>query len=223
MLREPGGQYDGPVSDSSRLPARSAVVALFVVAACAVLAAGGLAAVILADDRPREAVAGAVGRPSPTVRESTTRAVGPPLCVVGSWVVVEEVSMVKFYTDQPPLRMTSAGETYEFRPDGTGTGRLDGVVVRGAFGGNEIRMVGRGSYDFTWSATDKALTYLARTRSDASYTSYDQRGERGTVALEPKTMNEVYDHTCQTTRFVESSASGYRSARTRTTGSGVYG
>lgn len=196
---------------------------LFVISACALLAAGGLTAVALADDRPTPASTTA-GRPSPTAVESGTRAAGLPLCLVGSWLVVEEVSMVKFYTDQPPLPMTSAGLTYEFRPDGTGTARPDGVVLHGTFRGNELRVVGRGTYDFTWSATDKAVTYIARTRSDVTWTFYDQRGELSTQPLEvDPAQNEVDDYTCQSTRFVESNASGYRSTMSRTNGFGVYG
>jgi hypothetical protein len=196
---------------------------LFVIAACALLAAGGLAAVALAEDRPVTASATG-GRPSPTARESTTRAPGLPLCVVGSWVTTEEVSMVKFYTDEPPLPMTSAGVAYEFRPDGTGTTRADGVVLRGTFRGNEIRMVGRGSYDFTWSATDKAITYIARTRSDATWTFYDQRGELSTQPVDTNpAVNEVDDYACQATQYVESNSSGYRATMARTKGFGVYG
>lgn len=196
---------------------------LFAVAGCALLAAGGLTAAVLADDGPTP-VAARSGQPSPTARPDTTREVGRPLCVVGSWVVVEEVADIKFYTDQPALPMTSAGTTYEFRPDGTGTARLDGVVLRGTFRGNELRVVGRGGYDFTWSATDKAITYHARTRSDATWTFYDQRGELSTqpVQADPA-RNEVDDYTCQTTRLVESNSAGYRATMSRTASFGVYG
>ncbi|OKI15467.1 hypothetical protein A6A25_14275 [Saccharothrix sp. CB00851] len=196
---------------------------LFVVAGCALLAGGGLAAAVLADDGPTP-VASRSGQPSPTARPETTREVGRPLCVVGSWVVVEEVSNIKFYTDEAALPMTSAGTTYEFRPDGTGTARLDGVVWRGTFRGNELRVVGRGGYEFTWSATDKAITYHARTRSDATWTFHDQRGELSTqpVAANPA-QNEVDDLTCQATTLVESNSGGYRAAMSRTASFGVYG
>jgi hypothetical protein len=196
---------------------------LFVIAACALLAAGGLAAVALADDRPETASATG-GRPSPTARESTTRAPGLPLCVIGSWLVVEETAMVKFYNNEAPLPMIASGVTYEFRPDGTGTTRIDGVVFRGTFRGNDIRLAGRGSYDFTWSATDKAITYVARTRSDATWTFYDQRGELSTQPVEPNpAQNEVDDYTCQATQLVESNSGGYRSSMARTKAFGVYG
>ncbi|PSL56035.1 hypothetical protein B0I31_104326 [Saccharothrix carnea] len=196
---------------------------LFVVAGCAVLVGGGLTAAVLADDRPMP-VAARSGQPSPTARPETTREVGRPLCVVGSWVVVEEVANIKFYSDQPALPMTSAGTTYEFRPDGTGSARLDGVVVRGTFQGNELRVVGRGGYEFTWSATDKVLTYHGRTRSDATWTFYDQRGELSTQPVQANpAQNEVDDYTCQATRLVESNSGGYRAAMSRTALFGVYG
>ncbi|GAB3004094.1 jacalin family lectin [Saccharothrix stipae] len=213
------------MSDSPRLPARSVVVALFVVAACAVLAAGGLTAVVLADDRPRPTVQASAGRPSPSAREDTSRALGPPLCLVGSWRTVDERLMIKFYNNEDPIPFTVSGRAYDFRPDGTGTERMDNVVFTGTFQGNQLRLVGNGFSEFTWTATDKVITYGNRTRSEASFSYYDQRGFLETQPLPgDRPMNEVNDYACQGTQLVESNAGlGFQSAWVRTAASGVYG
>ena len=226
-----GALRDGPVntmatvSESPRLPARSVVVLLFVVAACAVLAAGGVTAVVLADDGPRQAVPVAAGRPSPTARAATTRAPGSPLCLIGSWRTVDERLMIKFYNDEDPIPFTVSGRLYEFRPDGTGTERMDNVVFTGAFQGNELRMVGNGFSEFTWTATDKVITYGNRTRSEATFSFYDQRGFVETQPLPGnRPMNEVNDYACQGTQMAESNAGlGFQSVWARTTAFGVYG
>ncbi len=198
---------------------------LFAVAACAVLAAGGLTAVVLADDGPRQATPVATGdRPSPTARPATTRAVGPPMCLIGSWRTVDDRLMVKFYTDEDPMPFTTSGRVYEFRADGTGTERMDNVTLSGSFEGNALRMVGNGFTEFTWSATDKAITYVDRTKAEMTWAFYDQRGHVDTQPVPVKQgLNEVDDYSCQGTQLVESNASGYRSVWVRTTGSGVYG
>ncbi|PSL56034.1 hypothetical protein B0I31_104325 [Saccharothrix carnea] len=197
---------------------------LFVIAGCAVLAGGGLTAAVLADDRPRQVTSVAAGRPSPTVREDTTRPVGPPLCLIGSWRTVEEQVMVKFYTNEDPLPFTTSGRAYEFRPDGTGTERMDNVVFHGTFQGNELRLVGNGFIDFTWTATDRAITYSSPTRSEFTWAYYDQRGlvETQTIPSE-QLRHEVDDYACQGTQLLESNARGYRSVWARTAGLGVYG
>ena len=198
---------------------------LFAVAACAVLAAGGLTAAVLADDRPRPAVQATAGRPSPTAREATSRAAGPPLCLIGSWRTVDERLMIKFYNNEDPIPFTVSGRGYEFRPDGTGTERMDDVVFTGAFGGNQLRLVGKGFSEFTWTATDKVITYGNRTRSEATFSFYDQRGLVETQPLPGNVpMNEVNDYACQGTQLVESNAGrGFQSAWARTTAFGVYG
>ena len=198
---------------------------LFVVAACAVLAAGGLTAVVLADDGPREAAPVAAGRASPTARADTTRPVGTPLCLIGSWRTVDERVMVKFYNDEDPIPFTVSGRTYDFRPDGTGTEAMDDVVFTGSFQGNQLRLVGNGFSEFTWTATDKVITYGDRTRSEATFTFYDQRGLVETQPLPGnRPMNEVNDYTCEGTQLVESNAGlGFRSVWARTAASGVYG
>ncbi|MCC8249206.1 hypothetical protein [Saccharothrix luteola] len=212
------------MSDSPRLPARSVVVVLFVVAACAVLAAGGLTAVVLADDRPRQAAPVVAGRASPTARADTTRPVGPPLCLIGSWRTVEEQVMVKFYNGVDPLPMVTSGRAYEFRPDGTGTERMDNVVFHGTYQGNALRLVGNGIIEFTWTATDKAITYGTQTKAEFTWAYYDQRGlvETQTIPSE-QVRHEVDDYACQGTQLVESNSRGYRSVWARTAGFGVYG
>ncbi|QQQ78928.1 hypothetical protein IOD16_11170 [Saccharothrix sp. 6-C] len=212
------------MSDSPRLPARSVVVVLFVVAACAVLAAGGLTAAVLADASPREAAPVAAGRPSPTARADTTRPVGPPLCLIGSWRTVQEQVMVKFYNNEDPLPFVTSGRAYEFRPDGTGTERMDDVVFQGTFQGNELRLVGNGIIEFTWSATEGTITYGAPTKAEFTWAYYDQRGlvETQTIPSE-QARHEVDDYACQGAQLVESNSRGYRSVWARTTGFGVYG
>jgi hypothetical protein len=199
-------------------------VVLFVVAACAVLAAGGLTAVVLADDRPNQTAPVAAGRASPTARPDTTRPVGPPMCLIGSWRTVEEQVMVKFYNNEDPMPFVTSGRTFEFRPDGTGTERMDNVVFHSTFRGNELRLVGNGFIEFTWTATDKAITYVNQTKSQFTWAYYDQRGlvETQTIPSE-QARHEVDDYACQGTQLVESNARGYRSVWARTTGFGVYG
>ncbi len=217
-------QYHGTVSDSPRPPARSAVVTLFAVAATAVVAGAVLTAVAVAKAGPSRATVESGDRSSPTPRTSSSRAAGLPMCLVGSWRSVEERAMVKFYSDADPILMTTSGRRYEFRPDGTGTERQENVVHTGSHQGNEIRLVANGTIEFTWKATDKQITYLARTSTTLVFTSYDQRGEIGSQPLEAKPdLNEVDDYTCQGNQAVESNSSGYQSHWVRTDGSGVYG
>ncbi|MCE6995179.1 hypothetical protein LZG04_10205 [Saccharothrix sp. S26] len=211
------------MAESPRLPVRSAVVALFAVTACAVLAAGGLTAAVLADDPPPQEVR--AERPSPTAREETTRAAGTPLCLIGSWRTVDERLTVKFYRDRDPIPFKVSGRAYEFRPDGTGTERLDGAVFTGTSQGNELRLVGNGFSEFTWTATDKVITYGVRTRSEAVYSFYDQRGLLQTQPLPGNfPINEVNDYDCRGTQLVESNAArGLQGTWTRTAAYGVYG
>ncbi|MBW4718403.1 hypothetical protein [Saccharothrix obliqua] len=211
--------------DPSSPPPKSVVVALFAVAAAAVLGAGALTAVAVTGSGPdRAAVVESDDRPSPTPPTTTERPAGPPLCLVGSWESAEERSMVRFYTDNDPILFTGSGRRYEFRPDGTGTERQDNVVLTGSYQGNELRIVANGTNEFRWTATDRQLTYVARTATTMTYTMFDQRGLIATQPLEPEpALNEVDDYTCEGTRAVESNASGYRARWVRTDGSGVYG
>jgi hypothetical protein len=200
-------------------------VVLFAVAACAALAAGGLTAVVLADSGPGQVTPVAAGdRPSPTARPAATREPGRPMCLIGTWRTVDETLPVKFYNDQDPMPFTTSGRVFEFRPDGTGTERLDNVTLSGSFQGNALRMVGNGFTDFTWSATDKAITYVDRTKAEMTWSYYDQRGLVETQPVVAKQgVNEVDDYSCQGTQLVESNNAGYRSVWARTTASGVYG
>ncbi|GAA1313051.1 hypothetical protein [Saccharothrix xinjiangensis] len=212
------------MSEFPRLPARSAVVALAAVAACALLAAGGLTAVVLADDRPAPSPV-ATDRPSPTARPATSREPGPPTCLLGTWRTVDEQITVKFYTDQPELPLHGGGRVYELRPDGTGTERMTDVVFAADFRGNRIRMVGNGTSEFTWSATDRAITYRHRTTTDATWAFHDQRGHLSTHPLPADhPLDETEQYTCTGAELRETNESlGFRSAWVRTTTWGVYG
>ncbi|MEU4804086.1 hypothetical protein [Actinosynnema sp. NPDC023587] len=214
------------MSDSSRPPAKSVVVSLFAVAATAVVAASVLTVVAVANAGPSRGSAAESGdRPSPTPRESDRpRAEGLPLCLVGSWVTVEERSMVKFYNDADPILFTSSGRRYEFRPDGTGTERQDNVTLIGNHQGTELRIVANGTNEFTWRATAKQITYAARTSTTITYSFYDQRGLIATQPQEAKQdLNEVDDYACEGTQAAETNPAGYQSLWARTEASGVYG
>ncbi|MEU6148837.1 hypothetical protein ABZ816_02440 [Actinosynnema sp. NPDC047251] len=214
------------MSDSSRPPAKSVVVSLFAVAATAVVAASVLTVVAVAKAGPSRGSAAESGeRPSPTPRESgQPRAAGLPLCLVGSWLTVEEQSMVKFYNDADPILFSSSGRHYEFRPDGTGTERQDNVTLTGTHQGNELKIVANGTNEFKWKATDKQLTYLSRTNTTITYSFYDQRGLIATQPQEAKQdLNEVDDYACEGNQAAETNPAGYRARWARTDGSGVYG
>lgn len=189
---------------------------LFAVAVCALLTATTLTVVILTDRGPqRSAAAAAVPATpmSPTPRPASSRAnARAPLCLIGSWRTVDEVFNIRFYTDQPEMRFTGGGRLYEFRPDGTGTERMDNVVLTGTFRGNELRIVGNGAMEFTWTASGGTLTYLAWTRSSITWSYYDQRGLLSTQPFETKAdVNAAYAYTCQGAQVTESNATGYRS------------
>jgi hypothetical protein len=205
-------------------------VILFCVAVCALVGAVTLTAVVLTDDGPDRCCpavqnAAAETKPSPTTRPPATRPAGLPQCLVGSWRTVDEVLMIKFYTNQPTMAFTGGGRQYEFRPDGTGTERYDNVAFTAPFRGRELRIVGNGTLEFTWKADDKKVTYIARTGAQFAWSYYDQRGLISTQPIAPTdpNLNEVDDYTCQGTQAVESNSTGYRSAWARTTGFGMYG
>jgi hypothetical protein len=204
-------------------------VILFCVAVCALVGAVTLTAVVLADDGPDRCCpavrnAAAQATPSSATRPPATRQAGLPRCLIGSWRTVDEVLMIKFYTNQPTMSFTGGGRQYEFRPDGTGTERLDNVAFTAPFRGRELRIVGNGTLEFTWTADDKKITYLARTGSQSAWSYYDQRGLISTQAVPPDpNLNELDDYTCQGTQMAESNSTGYRSAWARTTGYGMYG
>jgi len=199
------------------------VITLFAVAAVA--GASALTAFAVADPGPgRDAAVPAGDRPSPTPRARSERDAGPPTCVIGSWYAVEEQLMVEFYTDAEPMRFTGSGRRYEFRPDGTGTERQDNVILTSTHEGNELRIVGNGTVEFTWSATDQRITYLARTATTLTWSYYDRRGLLSTQpqTVEPA-LNEVDDYTCRGNRATESNAGGYSANWVRTDATGMYG
>jgi hypothetical protein len=217
------------VTDSPLWGGRPVVLGLFAVSLCALVTAATLTVVMLAAATPEPCCPGtpgiAAGRPSPTAPSSSSRAAGLPMCLVGSWRTVEDTVTAKFYTDQPALPFTTSGTTYEFHPDGTGVLHQDNVVYNGSFRGNQLKIVGNGSIDFTWTADDKTITYRAYTRTALAYSYYDQRGPLSTVpvAANPN-LNEVDDYTCQATQLAESNtALGYHSSWVRTSALGVYG
>lgn len=217
------------MGDLPRLPGKAAIGTLFAVAVCALLVATALTVTVLTDERPERAdaaVAVAASRPSPTTRPATaTRAAGPPLCLIGTWRSVDEVIMNKFYTDQPPIRLVASGRILEFRPDGKAVLRVDGLTYSGTFRGNQLRIVGTGTAEFTWHATDRVITYPARNNSTIVWSYYDQRG---LLSAQPEganpALNEDDEYTCQGNEFTERRPStGYQSTWTRVAGFGTYG
>jgi len=211
------------MNDSPRLPGRSAIAALFTVAVCALLAAATLIVVIVAGGtRPEPGpTAAALVSPSPTPRSAASRAAGPPMCLIGSWHTVEDTSMVTFYSDVPPLRFTGGGRDYEFHPDGTGVERQDNVALTSSYQGRELKIVANGHREFTWTATDRAITYSSFTTTAMTWDYYDQG--RLISSQTAKAHSEVDDYTCQGQALSESSATGYRSTWTRTSSMGMYG
>ncbi|HEX6360752.1 lipocalin family protein [Actinophytocola sp.] len=204
--------------------------ALFVVSAAAVLACAGLFVPVLADTGPERAEPVAAGaRPSPTTTAPSTReGPGQQHCLIGSWQVVTEQLMFKFYTDVDPLPFTSTGglRYYEFRPDGTAIERNVNFTMVGSYRGNELRYVRNGERTFTWSATDKTITYHTLPATSLVSDYYDQRGrlDPGTELPNPN-FNETDDIACSPTQTIESTTreSRYSAMWTRTADYGVYG
>jgi len=164
------------------------------------------------------------GRVTPTPLPTTTRTAGPPLCLIGSWRTVDETFMIQFYTGLAKIRFTGKGRVLEFRPDGTASEKQTDLVLTGTYQGNEVRMVGNGTSELTWTATDRAITYPARTRTDITWASYDQRGLIGTWTGQPDpALNEVDDYVCSGDTVVESGSTGYTSHWVRTSAYGTYG
>ena len=199
---------------------------LFTAAACALGVATTATASVLSQPEPERCCAAVptADKVSAAPRTTTTRPAGPPLCLIGSWRAVDETFMVKFYTDRPEIRFTSKGREFEFRPDGTMLERQADVVMTASYGDVELRIVGKGTSEFTWKADDRAITYLARTKVDHSWSFYDHRGWLSTKAayLEPN-LNEVDDYVCSGDTMLETNADGFRSSWVRTDSYGVYG
>lgn len=204
------------------------VAVLFVVSLIAFLAASALTVVAVAEDSPEPCCAGPVAaasaRPSPSTAARGTRAPALAQCLVGSWRTVDEVLMVKFYTDVGRLPMTTSGRYYEFRADGTGIERNQNIQILGNHQGTPIRLVASGWREFTWSATPGKVTYRAITRAKLTWSYYDNRG---LLSSQPEPVNlrynEVNDYTCSGDQLVESNRSGFRSVWTRTHDHGFYG
>jgi hypothetical protein len=215
------------VSDSPRSAGSPVVLALFAVAVCALLACSALTVAVIAHAGPERCCvsAAAASPPSPTTRTGSTREAGLPMCLIGSWRTVDEHFMIKFYTDEPEIPFTGSGRIYEFHADGTGVERGDNVVLTASFQGHELRMVGNGTINFTWTANDRSVIYVARTGATYTWTSFDQRGQIGSAPVPPtEPINEVDAYTCQGAQYTETNDSrGYHSVWARTAGFGMYG
>ena len=183
---------------------------------------------ILSRERPERCCDTAAGTsrvtPASTTAASTIRPAGPPLCLIGSWRTVDETFMIEFYDDRPKIRFTGNSRHFEFRPDGTALETQDNVVLTAQYDGRELRLVGNGTATYTWTAADHKITYAARTKTDFTWSYYDQRGLINTERSgDEPALNEVDDYTCSGSSMLESSANGYRSTWTRTSEYGVYG
>jgi hypothetical protein len=203
-------------------------------AACvmAVLGCAGLSVPLLTRSGPESCCVGPVADPaalpSPTTLPPATRAAGLPACLIGSWQVVTEQTMIKFYTDVGPLPFAFGGGVryYEFHPDGRAIERDVEYTMVGNYRGREIRTVRNGERTFVWSATDKTITYHSITATTLVVDYYDQRGRLNPWTESPDpNLNEVDDISCAPTQVVESTTreSGYRSTWQRTADYGVYG
>jgi hypothetical protein len=217
------------VSESPLFAGRSAVVALFSVAACALVAAVTLTAVGISADIPESCCSDepvpVAGEQTANTKAAANRPAGLPICLIGSWRSVQDSSMVKFYSDQPASRFSGMDRVLEFRPDGTGTERHDNFTLTGNFGSRVLRLVSAGTMDFKWTASDSAITYIGHISATITYSYYDHRGliETQPFKLNPN-LNEVDRYTCAATQLSESNdTSGYRSTWVRTAGTGVYG
>ncbi|MBG6139144.1 lipocalin family protein [Longispora fulva] len=163
--------------------------------------------------------------PRPTVSPSAapTRAPGLPLCVVGSWRVVTETAIVKFYSNADPFPASTSGKVYEFRADGTGTESYDNVTYTANSDGSTLRLTSNGSAEFTWTATGDTVTYLARTSTTLRHHWSVPEGELDSESKPQPELNETDHYTCAGGTFEESNATGYKSVWARTPGYGFYG
>jgi hypothetical protein len=149
------------------------------------------------------------------------------MCLIGTWRSVDENTMFKFYSDQPPSPFAGAGRLLEFRPDGTGIERHDNFTLTGSFGSRVLRLVSAGTIDFKWTASDSAITYIGHTGATVTFSFYDHRGliETQPFKVNPN-LNEVDRYTCGATQLTEAATAGttgYRSTWVRIAGAGVYG
>lgn len=206
---------------------------LLAVCAAAVLGCAGMSVSLLAQPAPESCCAGPVADPgslpSPTGGPTSAgRKNVLPHCLVGSWQVVAEERMVKFYTDVDPLPFAATGGVryYEFRPDGTVLERNVNFTMIGTHRGQELRWVRNGERTFTWSGTDTTVTYIALTATSLVVDYYDNRGRLNPWSESPiPEFNETDNISCSGTQVVESATtdSGYRATWQRTADFGVYG
>ncbi|MCE7004304.1 hypothetical protein LWC34_15880 [Kibdelosporangium philippinense] len=206
---------------------RSAVV-LFAVAGGAFIAATTLTAVVISADipEPSDNAPPTITPLAATATTQTTRPVGPPACLIGTWRSTDEHTTVKFYTDQPPFSFTGRGRFLILRPDGTGGERREGFTQTAQYRGREQRIVSDGKYEFRWSADAKAITYEGPSAAEMTFRYFDHRGLLNTQPLVPDpNWKEVDNYTCSATRLTETAtnSSGYRSVWVRTKETGVYG
>ncbi|MGY0232707.1 lipocalin family protein [Longispora urticae] len=209
-----------------------AILALALVSVLSGVAAIGLAAVSVASvgfgpERCCPA-GGPPTQPSPAPRPSAspgpTRVVGLPACIIGSWRVVSETSMVKYYSNADPFAASSSpGKSYEFRADGTGTEKWDNVTYTANSGGSTLRLQSNGTAEFTWTATGDTVTYLARTSVNLKHHWSVPEGESDATSSPNLSLNETDRYKCGATGFEESNDTGYRSVWARTAGYGFYG
>jgi hypothetical protein len=201
---------------------------LLVVCAVAALACAALSVPLLTASAPESCrgcpVADPAALPSPTGRPAATRAATQQHCLIGSWRTVDETMNIKFYTDVDPYPFTTSGRYYEFHPDGTAVERNDNVQFVGNHRGVETRVVANGWREFTWSATDSTITFVAITGADLTWSYYDQRGLLNSLPeqVDPQ-RNENKNYTCAGAQLVETGDNGYRSVWQRTADYGAYG
>ncbi|OLF10260.1 hypothetical protein BLA60_17670 [Actinophytocola xinjiangensis] len=202
---------------------------LLAVSVVSFLAAGALTVVALAGaDTPEPCCAGPVAQadalPSPTTAPPATRAPALPQCLVGSWTTSDETLMVKFYTDVGKLPMTTSGRSYEVRANGTVVERNQNVQLVGNHNGTPIRLVINGTREFRWTATANTITYRSVTRTNLSWTYFDNRGELSTERDKPDpNFTETNSYRCEGGQVTESNSGGFHSVWKRTAGYGYYG
>ncbi|TDV46115.1 hypothetical protein [Actinophytocola oryzae] len=204
----------------------------FALAVVAGTAAATLTVVVVERGGPESCRSCAVVDPaslvSPERVAPARRKGGLPSCLVGSWQVVAEREVIKFYIDADPLPFTYGGghRSYEFRPDGQVVERDVDFTMVGNHRGQEVRTVRNGERVLTWSATERTLTYHSLAATSLVVDYYDRRGrlDPGTETPDPS-IEETDDISCTGNQVVESGTreSGYSATWQRTGDYGVYG
>jgi hypothetical protein len=204
----------------------------FAIAVVAALTAATLTVVASARGGPESCrdcpVADPASLPSPAKVPSATRKDGLPSCLIGSWQVVAEQEMIKFYIDVDPMPFTFGGgtRTYEFHPDGQAVERNVNFTMVATHRGVQISTVRNGERVFTWSATANTITYHSLAATSLVVDYYDQRGRLNPASETPnQNFNETDDLSCSPTQVNESTTreSAYRASWQRTAAYGVYG